>query len=374
MGTIGADACSVFRERYRREPRMARAPGRVNLIGEHTDYNDGFVLPVAIDRYCLVAFEANRDRLLRGYSLAEEEEREMPLDGLAPSGSWLDYAAGTVLAHIETGTEIPGMDFVVGGDLPIGAGLSSSAAFELAVARAVAFLSGAAFRPENEARLSQRAENDFVGVPCGIMDQMAIALAREGTALLLDCRDLSFEHVPIPESFRVVVLDTGTRRKLATSAYEERRKSCEDAARLLGVPKLRDATPDSIAALPESLRSRARHVVEENRRTLEMARALAESDGSRVGRLMAESHQSLRTLFEVSSPALDAMVKIASRHPAAVGARMTGAGFGGSAVALVHSKEAESFVREVSSEYVRETANPGRLHVCRAVSGASILP
>jgi galactokinase len=322
----------------------------------------------------VVAFDENRDRRLRGYSLAEGDEREMALDRLAPSGSWIDYAAGTVLAHIETGAELPGMDFAVGGDLPIGAGLSSSAAFELAIACAVAFLSRGVWRPETEARLSQRAENEFVGVPCGIMDQMAIALAREGTALLLDCRDLSFEHVPLPEGHRVVVLDTGTRRKLATSAYEERRTSCEEAARRLGIRKLRDAAPDSLAVLPEPLRSRARHVVEENRRTLEMAKALAESDGPRVGRLMAESHESLRKLYEVSSPALDAMVKIASRHPAVVGARMTGAGFGGSAVALVQAEGMESFVDEVSSEYVRETGHPGRLHACRAVSGASILP
>jgi galactokinase len=371
---IGADVRSVFRERYRREPRLALAPGRVNLIGEHTDYNDGFVLPVAIDRYCVVAFEANPERVLRGYSLAEREEREMPLDRLAPSGSWLDYAAGTVLAQMETGMEVPGMDFVVGGNLPIGAGLSSSAAFELAIARGAAFLAEADWDPRTAARLAQRAENDFVGVPCGVMDQMAIALAREGSALLLDCRDLSFEHVPIPESFLPVVLDTGTRRKLATSAYEERRKSCEEAARRLGVQTLRDATLDSLAALPEPLRSRAEHVVEENRRTLDMSRALAESDGPRVGRLMAESHESLRTLFEVSSPALDVMVEIASRHPGAVGARMTGAGFGGSAVALVHGRAAESFVHDVQSEYVRTTSNPGQLHACRAVSGASILP
>jgi galactokinase len=205
------------------------------------------------------------------------------------------------------------------------------------------------------------------------MDQMAIALAREGTALLLDCRDLSFEHVPLPDGFRVVVLDTGTRRKLAASAYEERRTSCEEAARRLGVGKLRDAAPDQLGALPEPLRSRARHVVEENQRTLDMAKALAGSDGLRVGRLMAESHESLRTLYEVSSPALDAMVRIASRHPAVVGARMTGAGFGGSAVALVQAEGIESFVDEVSSEYVRETGHPGRLHACRAVSGVSIV-
>ncbi|MGH9334379.1 MAG: galactokinase, partial [Vicinamibacteria bacterium] len=258
---IGTEVQAVFRERFGREPWIAVAPGRVNLIGEHTDYNDGFVLPVAIDRYCVLAFGLSREAVLRGYSIVEDEERSVQLDELGPTRSWLDYAAGVVWAHHATGVGTYGMDFVVGGDLPIGAGLSSSAAFELAVSRAVVFLAVQEWRPEAEARIAQRAENEFVGVPCGIMDQMASALSRPGSALLLDCRSLSFEFVPIPGSLRVVVLDTGTRRTLAASAYEERRKSCERAAAALGVPMLRDAEPDSLERLPEGLRRRALHVV-----------------------------------------------------------------------------------------------------------------
>jgi len=362
-----------FRARYRREPKLAGAPGRVNLIGEHTDYNEGYVFPVAIDRFSWVAFAGNDGHLLRGYSFAEGEERSMPLDSLSPSGSWLDYAAGVVRAHLENGVAIAGMDFVVGGDVPIGAGLSSSAAFELAIARAVVDLASAPWDPWIAARLAQRAENEFVGVPCGIMDQMASALSQAGCAMLLDCRSLRFEAVPIGDALLVVVMDTGTRRALVSSAYQERRRSCDDAAARLGVTALRDASRERVARLTDgTLRRRALHVVEENARTLEMASALRRGDEARIGALMRESHESLRDLFEVSSPALDSMVEIASRHPGAVGARMTGGGFGGSAVALVRAPDAENFLRAVESSYRRDTGNPGKLYACRAVSGAAM--
>ncbi len=364
------DVVQEFRARFRREPRLAVAPGRVNLIGEHTDYSDGYVFPVAIDRFAKVAFAPNRDRTLRGYSLAADEERSMSLDALSPSRSWFDYAAGVVRAHREHGLEVWGMDFVVGGDVPIGAGLSSSAAFEIAIARALFDLASTPWDPPLAARLAQRAENEFVGVPCGIMDQMASALSEPGCAMLLDCRSLRFEAVPIPDSLLVVVMDTGTRRTLASSAYEERRRNCEEAASLLGVRALRDAARERVEELTGTVQRRALHVVEENRRTLEMASALRRSDEPRIGALMRQSHESLRDLFEVSSPALDTMVEIASRHLAVVGARMTGGGFGGSAVALVRSSGVEDFVRDVESSYRRATGHAGTLYLCRAVSGA----
>jgi galactokinase len=363
-------AAREFRRRYGREPKIAAAPGRVNLIGEHTDYNDGFVLPAAIDRFTVIAYSANEEGNIRGYSLGEREERSLSLEGLSPSRSWLDYAAGVVRAHREHGIEIPGMDFVVGGDLPIGSGLSSSAAFELAIARAVFDLASAPWDPMAAARLARHAENDFVGVPCGIMDQMASALSEAGCAMLLDCRSLHFDAVPIPRSLRIMVMDTGTRRVLASSGYEERRRSCEEAASLLGVRALRDASRESAAQLQGVPRKRALHVVEENARTVEMASALGENDEGRVAALMRDSHASLRDLFEVSSPALDAMVEIAVRHPAAVGARMTGGGFGGSAVALVRASGSEDFLRDVSSAYRSATGNQGTLYSCRAVGGA----
>jgi galactokinase len=365
---------AAFRERYGREPRVALAPGRVNLIGEHTDYNDGYVLPVAIDRYCALAFSSNRNGLLHGYSLVERDERAVPLKELARTSSWLDYPAGVVWAYREEGVELPGMDFAVGGDVPIGAGLSSSAAFELATARAVVDIASAPWDPARAARLAQRAENEFVSVPCGVMDQMAASVSKEGCAMLLDCRSLAFEAVPLPPGLLVMVLDTGTRRALAESAYRDRRSRCEEAAAALGLRALRDASVEMLDRLPDAVQKRrALHVVEENRRTLEMVEALRESDEKQIGALMRGSHESLRDLYEVSSPALDRMVEIASRHPAAAGARMTGAGFGGSAVALVRAEGAGAFASEVEASYRETTGNAGRLYSCRAVSGARIV-
>jgi galactokinase len=368
-----------LRKRYRREGQVAVAPGRVNLIGEHTDYNDGFVLPAAIDRFCALAFAPNEEDVVRGYSLTEGEERSSKLDELSPPGrgSWFDYAAGVVWAHRDRSIAIAGMDFVVGGDVPIGAGLSSSAAFELAVARAVIELGSIPWDGRDEALLAQRAENEFVGMPCGIMDQMAASVSREGSAMLLDCRTLEVEAVPLPPQLLIAVLDTGTRRSLTESAYEERRRSCEDAASLLRVSALRDASVELLERarddLPDTTYRRALHVVTENARTREMAAALRGFDRERIGRLMRDSHESLRDLFAVSSPALDCIVEIAWRHPATVGARMTGAGFGGSAVALVEAEAAEGFVREVEASYRDETQLPGRLMLCRAVGGARIV-
>jgi galactokinase len=366
----GSAEALEFRRRYGREPKLAFAPGRVNLIGEHTDYNDGFVLPAAIDRFAVIAYSTQGEGKLRGYSIQEREERSLPLDALVRSRSWFDYAAGVIETHRAAGIEIRGMDFVVGGNVPIGAGLSSSAAFELALSRAIFDLASVPWDPMAAARLAQRAENEFVGMPCGIMDQMASALSRPSSAMLLDCRSLEVGHVPIPEALRIVVMDTGTRRALASSAYEERRRSCEEAASQLGVRALRDASKEAVSRLPGVIGRRARHVVDENARTLETASALRRGDEDLVGKLMSESHRSLRDDFEVSSPALDAMVEIASRHPAAVGARMTGAGFGGSAVALVRASGVDDFVRDVSTAYRSATGNPGTLYACRAVGGA----
>jgi galactokinase len=365
---------AAFRERYGREPRVALAPGRVNLIGEHTDYNGGFVLPAAIDRYCVLAFAPNRDGLLRGYSLVERDERTVSLKELERTRSWLDYPAGVLWAYRAEGAGFPGMDFVVGGDVPTGAGLSSSAAFELATARALADIASLPWDGARAARLAQTAENEFVGVPCGIMDQMAASLSVEGCAMLLDCRSLAFEAVAVPAELLVVVLDTGTRRSLVESAYRERRSGCEEAAKALGVPALRDASVEMLDRIPDPVqRRRARHVVEENRRAIDMAGALRAADERRIDALMRGSHASLRDLYEVSSPALDRMVEIASAHPAAVGARMTGAGFGGCAVALVRADGARSFVAGVQSAYRETTGNEGKLYACRAVSGARII-
>jgi galactokinase len=346
-------------------------------MGEHTDYNEGFVLPVAIDRYCVIAFDANEEDTLCGVSTAENDEKRQPIASLSPgsTASWFDYAGGVLWVHRESGLDVRGMDFVVSGDLPIGAGLSSSAAFELALSRAVVELARGAWDGAREARLARRAENEYVGFVCGIMDQMAVSLSQAGSAMLLDCRSLTFERIPVPSDVLVVVMDTGTRRALVEGAYGERRKSCADAAAALAVSALRDATREAIgrAHLDDLLRRRALHVVEENERTLALAAALRAGDLSRAGTLMAESHESLRDLFEISSPALDEMVAIAREHPEVVGARMTGGGFAGCAVALVRSSGSDAFVEEVERSYRKSTGHPGRLYTCRAVDGAHIV-
>ncbi len=384
---------TAFMRRFGHERcRVARAPGRVNLIGEHTDYNDGYVLPMAIDRYVTVVFAARTDKngagRLRGYSVDFDEEISEAFEELAPRRpsrdrrgppTWFDYVAGVAWVFLRDGVALEGMDFVVSGDIPIGAGLSSSAALELAVARALVDVSEMPWDGKQAALTGQQVENDYIGVNSGIMDQMASALSRAGAAMLLDCRDLSFQTVPIPESLRVVVMDTGTRRSLATSSYNERRASCDRATQLIGsarpeVTALRDVTESDLKAARSRMDAtdywRALHVIQENARTLAMKRALELEDESAISELMAGSHESLRDLYEVSCPELDEVVSIANSHPACRGARMTGAGFGGCAVALVGS---ESGAVDDFCGHVRQSYRAGEIYVCRAVGGAHIV-
>ena len=374
------------KEEFRRwsgeEPAaLVRAPGRVNLIGEHTDYNDGFVLPMAIDRAVWIALRPVEGREVSVLSLDFSEQRSFHLDALSRSAAggeeWLEYLKGTAWALQEAGHRLAAWEGVLAGDVPVGAGLSSSAALEMAAARAFAFASGLAWEPESMALLGQKAENQWVGVNCGIMDQMISAAGRKGHALLLDCRSLEGEHVPLPPSCSVVVLDTGTRRGLVDSAYNERRAQCEEAARLFGVKALRDVSLEQFEAreaeLDETTRKRARHVISENERTLQAARAMREGDAEALGRLMNASHESLRCDFEVSSGALDLMVEQARAQSGCLGARMTGAGFGGCAVALVRAEEAESFSREVAARYREASGNEPAAYVCRAAGGAEVV-
>ncbi len=337
---------------------VAWAPGRVNLIGEHTDYNDGFVLPMAIERGVSVAFAPRTDVRLRAHALAFGETRDLAIAELAPQrgGHWFGYVAGMVWALRRAGLSIGGLDVAIAGDVPIGAGLASSAAVEIAVARAACAATSIAWNARAMARLGQQAENEFVGVSCGIMDQLASAACEEGHALLVDCRSLETRLVPIPSKASLVVMDTGVRRSLVGSEYNDRRAACERA-----VQAVRAMTPDVHAlrdvdaallerargAMDEVAYRRALHVVHEIRRPLEMADALNAGDLSEAGRLMDASHASLRDLYDVSSPALDAIVEIARAHPACFGARLTGAGFGGCAVALVASSGVEEFRQHV---------------------------
>lgn len=371
--------CAHFEQCFGTSPAwVVRAPGRVNLIGGHTDYNDGFVLPMAIDRAVWIALQARDDRLVRVHSLDFDGTAAFSLDDLRRGpGSWVEYLKGVAWALQEAGHALRGWEGLLAGDVPIGAGLSSSAALEMAAARAFAAVSGLPWDPAAMARLGQKAENRWVGVNCGIMDQLISAAGRAGHALLIDCRSLELQPVPLPPGTAVVVLDTDTRRGLVDSAYNERRAQCEAAARFFGVPALRDVGPEQLAAravsLDETVRRRARHVVGENARTRQAAAAMRRGDAATLGRLMQASHASLRDDFEVSSEALNTMVDCATQQAGCYGARMTGAGFGGCAVALVQAQGAAASAQATAGCYQAATGRSPQVYLCRATDGAEVV-
>ncbi|HVE78458.1 MAG TPA: galactokinase, partial [Gemmatimonadaceae bacterium] len=339
--------------------------------------NDGFVLPMAIDRAVWIAFRPRGDGRVALHSLDFGEDAGFEVgDDTRRGEGWVEYVRGVAWALGETGRPVCGWEGVVAGDVPLGAGLSSSAALELAVARAFAGACDLSWEPAAMARLAQRAENEWVGVNSGIMDQMISASGRAGHCLLIDCRTLETRAVPLPADAAVVILDTATRRGLVDSAYNDRRGQCEQAAAFFGVRALRDVDEATFAAraaeLGPVIRRRARHVVSENARTVAAAGALAEGNVRRVGELMDASHQSLRDDFEVSRPELDAMVGLARSHDGCHGARMTGAGFGGCAVALVQRRAAEGFARDVAARYEAEVGLRPAVYVCAASQGASL--
>jgi galactokinase len=370
---------SGFRRQFGSEPTyVVRAPGRVNLIGEHTDYNAGFVLPMAIDRAIWIALRPGDGQWVTVYSLDFDGVAEFSLDDLHNTNSgWPEYVKGVAWSLGAADYDLRGWEGVVAGDVPIGAGLSSSAAIEMATARAFAAASGFTWKPSEMALLGQRAENKWVGVNCGIMDQMISACGKASHALLIDCRSLETQPVPLPPETVVVVLDTATRRGLADSAYNERRAQCEAAARFFGVPALRDISVVQLearaAGLDESTQRRARHVVTENERTLHAVRAMRDGDAVTTGLLMVASHASLRDDFEVSSRELNVMVDCALQQPACYGARMTGGGFGGCAVALVQAHRAHELAGQVASDYQLMTGIKPSIYVCVATDGAEII-
>ncbi len=378
MGPKPSDRSSlVFRERFGRSPEgVFRAPGRVNLIGEHTDYNDGFVLPLAIDLAVWAAAARRRDRQVRLVAHTLERETDFSLDDPVPDDleRWSNYARGVLALLERAGHSLTGLDLVYGGNVPIGAGLSSSAAVEVAVAAAANHLFDLGVPGLELAQICQQAEHEFAGTQCGLMDQLISVMGRAGHALLLDCRHFSWEPVAMPEDAAIVVCDTSKRRSLAGSAYNERRAQCQEAARLLGVAALRDldvATFEVRAGdLPPLLEKRCRHVVYENARTQRAAGALHQGDVATAGRLMDESHASLRDLYEVSCEELDLMAALAQSQPGCWGARMTGAGFGGCVVALVADAAVPAFVETVAELYERQALRTPSLYVCQAADGA----
>jgi galactokinase len=368
-----------FKARFGLPPRhLVRAPGRVNLIGEHTDYNDGFVLPMAIDRGIWIALGPTDDRQVQLFSLDFGNETRFPLDGIQKEESqWGDYVRGTAWALREANIDLTGWRGVMAGDIPMGAGLSSSAALEMAVVQAFCAAGDVSLSPQAMAEVGQRCENRWIGVNSGIMDQMVSAAGEAGHALLIDCRSLETRPVPLPQKTVVAILDTGVQRGLVDSAYNQRRRQCEAAARHFKVASLRDVSTEQFYAesadLPDTVHRRALHVISENRRTLDAADAMAIGDVARIGRLMRQSHASLREDFEVSCPELDAMVVCAESAPGCLGARMTGAGFGGCAVALVKRDHIDAFTRNIVVCYKQATDRQPAVYISQAEAGTTII-
>ena len=376
--TSSQDAIDAFQQRFAVDPAfVVRAPGRVNLIGEHTDYNDGFVLPMAIDRAIWIALRPRTDQQVNVVSLDLDWSASFGLTDLRHEGaSWIEYVKGVAWALLGAGYQLTGWEGVLTGDVPRGAGLSSSAAVELATARAFQAVSGFAWDPPAMALLSQKAENQWVGMNCGIMDQMISAAGEADHALLIDCRSLQTTSVPLPHGTVAVILDTSTRRGLVDSAYNERRAQCEAAARYFGVPALRDVSLERFEAeaggLDEVTLRRARHIITENARTVAAADAMARGDAAEMGRLMDASHASMRDDFEISGPELNVMVDCARQAPGCFGARMTGGGFAGCAVALVQADRADEFAARVSADYEAATGLTPAIYISVASNGASV--
>jgi len=368
-----------FTTKYEASPTArVRVPSRLNLVGEHTDYNDGFVLPFAIDREMWIALRPRNDHTVHIRSESFVDEVIFDLTNIKKAEGWGEYVKGVASALSSTGRELCGFEAFLASDIPMGAGLSSSSAVCIGSAVALAVASGFYLEARELAELSQRAENDWVAVESGIMDPLVMAGAHQGHAQLIDCRSLLAEDIAIPPDIMAAVLDTGTRRGHVSSAYNARRMECREAARHFGVPSLRDLDQQALkgagTGLPDVIYRRARHVITENDRTLRAAAALRGGDAAAVGQLMIESHESLRDDYEVSSRPLDAMVTAAIGTPGCFGARMMGGGFGGVAVALVERDRAEAFKKAVPEAFTDLTGLPAHVHLAQAVDGVVALP
>ncbi len=385
--TAAADA---FTKMLGRLPRwVVTSPGRVNLIGEHTDYNDGYVLPMAIDRHVAVAADllpkgpSDRPPVARVYSTLMDQWAEISLQSPAKldRGAWSNYVAGTLAGCSAAGLPCPAFVAVIHADLPLGGGLSSSAALEVAVATLAEAMTGQTLDPVQKALLCQKAEHEYADMPCGIMDQFSSIFGRAGNLILLDCRSQRIEMVSMTDpTVRVLIVNSNVKHNLADGEYAKRRAQCAEAAKLLGVNSLRDATPEMIEQYRDALGDvryrRARHVIGENDRTLEMARAVRANDWDRAGELMYQSHASLRDDFEVSCAELDLLVEIARRigpDGGVHGSRMTGGGFGGCTVSLIRADAVPSLVREIGTSYVKRVGIEPSVFVTKPSDGPIIV-
>jgi len=369
-----------FRARFGTSAAIYRAPGRVNLIGEHTDYNDGFVLPAAIEFYCWVAAAARSDKKLVIHSENFNETVEANLDSLSSAGKnhWANYPLGVADKLQSVGKRLKGANLLISGEVPLGAGLSSSAAIEVAVGFALLSQSGCTVSRTELAQLCQKAENEFVGARCGIMDQFIACHGKASFVLLLDCRSLDFQMARLPAGVQLFICNTMVKHELASGEYNRRRAECEEGMRALSmvlpeIRALRDVTLAQLenhgSLLDPKVYSRCRHVITENDRTQEAIRALYARNLTAFGRLMRESHRSLRDDYEVSCKELDFMVEIASAQPGVIGARMTGGGFGGCTINLVESSAVEVFKNNVAARYLAQTGLKPEIYVSPPADG-----
>ena len=361
----------AFTSRFGGRPRVFAAPGRINIIGEHTDYSEGLVMPAAIDRRCVVAMARNGSDTIRALALGRHEEAEIAPD-FVRSGSWADYVSGVRQSLRDAGIEVPGCDLVIHGNVPEGAGVSSSAALEVSTMLAMLACAGVTAGPVDIALWAQSAESKYVGVPCGVMDQFVSANGVAGHALVLDCRSLTYERAPIPPNVAFLLVDSTVRHRLVDGGYAARRADCETAAELLGLRVLRDASHAMLdkSVLSERQMRRARHVVSENERVVLTALALAAGDLSKVGRLMNESHASLRDDFDVTCKETDILADIASQISGVYGARQMGGGFGGAVLACVDAGAVEAASRTITATYRELTGIAASSLVCRIADGA----
>ena len=386
-----ADLRQTFTKTFGHSPDLlVRAPGRVNILGEHVDYNDGLVLPAAIDRAVLIAASPSQDDRVSLVASDLKEQASFRLSDLSQKTDimgqllpgWARYPAGVAWALGEADLEARGIQAIYTSDIPIGAGLSSSAAVEVGFATLWQAIGGWQADRLRLAQISQRAENAYVGVSCGLMDQFASACGLEGHALCFDTRSLEWQPAPLPEGIALVIADSGVRRSLTHSGYNDRRAACEQAVEILrqylpNIRALRDVQPTEFAALsaylPETPRKRAEHVVKEIQRVQSALNAMRRKDKQALGAIMYAGHNSLRNLYEVSTPELDRLVELSRDLPGCIGARLTGAGFGGCTINLVESDQATAFIEGLRAEYRPPDGGTAQVYLCHASAGASII-
>ena len=378
---IKIDLTQKFARHFGAQPRIFRAPGRVNLIGEHTDYNDGFVMPAAVgfSTYVAIAPRSDNKLVIRSEEFPGEFSFDLAALPAQRTGEWCDYVAGVAATLQKHGHRLKGANILVHGEVPIGAGLSSSAALEVSSASALMSVATIQLPLPEIAKLCREGENNFIGARVGIMDPFVSCTGKAGHSVLLDCRSLEYKLVPIPKGIQIVVCNTMVRHDLATGAYNTRREECEEAVRLFfnwdpKIDSLRDVSVqllnDHIGELNPVIAKRSTHVILENKRTLEAADALSSGNLPRVGQLMRESHASLRDLYEVSCRELDVMVDSAQDLPGFIGGRMTGGGFGGCTVNLVREENASAFAIEIANRYRKATGIEPQVYLCAAENGA----